>query len=75
MFPVSAFLCHDTADGSFRNPANYIATWEGTVVHPIIYDGFSTIPGGCLEFLNHQTVPSNPFANLYLHNARAQLLT
>ena len=33
-----------------RNPANQLSL----VVYPIIFQGFSTIPGGCLAFLNHQ---------------------
>ena len=34
----------------FRNPAHQLRL----VGYPIIYEGFSTIPGGCLGFLNHQ---------------------
>ena len=41
-----------TVDGSEirRSPV------QEKVVYRITYQGFSTIPGGCLGFLNHQTV-------------------
>ena len=44
----------DTVDG--QNPANQLRLVE----YPHYLQGFSTIPGGCLGFLNHQQVCSAP---------------
>ena len=44
-------MIQPTVDGSKiqRPPVD-----AGSLSSTIIYDGFKNIPGGCLEFLNHQ---------------------
>ena len=44
----------DTVDGNQKSGGQHLRL----VVYPILYQGFITIPGGCLGFLNHQQYDS-----------------